>query len=276
MGRKPDFVIVGAMRSGTSSLAGYLDEHPEVFVTPRKEVHYFNRFYERGFDWYLEQFVDSGEAVAVGEATPNYMYVPQASERMVTDLPQAKLVAILREPVSRAYSHYWFNRARGHEPLSFAKALAAEPARLAEADLAGRERASYFDRGLYVDQLENLAGHFPREQIHVVLFEDLIARPVETVSDVCRFLGVDTNFQPPNLGRQINAYKEARWPKANRYFKPIPKPLGKWLYLANRKKAAPYPQIPEELATELAKRYEPSNERLGAWLGRDLDTWRRT
>lgn len=275
MGRKPDFVIVGAMRSGTSSLAGYLDEHPEIHVTPRKEVHYFNRFYDRGMEWYLEQFSDSDGARIVGEATPNYMYVSLAMERMGQDLPDAKLIAILREPVARAYSHYWFNRSRGNEPLSFEDALEAESERLGQGDPLTTARASYFDRGLYADQLVQIAELFPRRQIHVLLFEDLVARPRRTFSNVCQFLDVDTAFTPENLGRQVNVYTEVRWPALNRYLRALPRSFGSILHRANRKTAAPYPPLDAALAVRLTERYEEPNQRLETWLGRDLAAWRR-
>jgi len=273
MTRKPDFVIVGAMRSGTSSLAAYLDAHPEVFVTPRKEVHYFNRFFDRGFDWYLEQFAGAGDSLSVGEATPIYMCEQAPMDRLAADLPDARIIAILREPVARAYSHYWFNRARGHEPLPFDAALTAEDARLESTDEATRSRGSYFTRGLYVDQIERIYALFPRNQVHILLFEDLINHRKDTFADVCRFLGVDPEYDPPNAGRQINAYTARRWPWLHDASKRFPKPIRTALYLVNRKKSEAYSAISDVDAARLALQYEEPNRRLAKILGRDLAEW---
>lgn len=273
MGRAPNFLIVGAMRSGTSSLAGYLADHPDVFVTPRKEIHYFNRFYDEGFEWYLEKFAGAGGEHAVGEATPSYMYEPVAIERLAETLPEARLIAILREPVARAYSHYWFNRSRGREELSFEEALAAEPARLDGSDEEERARSSYFDRGLYAEQLGRMRRRFPDEQIKVVLFEDLVRRPGRVYAEVCEFLGVDSSHEPDLLGRQVNAYFRTRSLGAKRLARRLPRPLGRAIRRANRAKVDSYPPIEEGSARRLAERYREPNRELASLLERDLSEW---
>jgi len=273
MGRSPNFLIVGAMRSGTSSLASYLDGHPQVFVTPRKEIHYFNRFFDQGFDWYLEHFAGAGDTPQVGEATPNYIYHPIAMKRIAEALPDAKIIAILREPAARAYSHYWFNHARGNEALSFEEAIAAEPDRLSGGDELARARASYVDRGRYADQLERIASYFPPEQVHVLLFEDLTMNTQRTFAEVCQFLGVDSSPIGADLERKVNVYFRVRWPALKRAVRPFPKPIRTAVSLINRAKADPYPPMSAEMADHLAAVFAAPNQRLSKLLGRQLDEW---
>ncbi|MBT8207819.1 MAG: hypothetical protein HKN07_10165 [Acidimicrobiia bacterium] len=274
MGRLPNFVIIGAMRSGTSSLAGYLASHPDLFMAPRKELHFFNRHYDEGLEWYRQRFADSTSQSAVGEATPTYIYDKQSIDRMAADIGEAKLIAILREPVSRAYSHYWFNRSRGYEPMTFEEALAAEGQRLDGADPLTRARYSYVDRGRYVDQLEHVATRFPDDQVHVLLVEDLKRSPAATYGAVCAFLGIDSEFRPENLGAPVNAFYRARWPKLNQAVKGFPKPVRTAVKVINRADAEPYPPIESETRDRLRSEFSDSVARLERLLDRDLDAWR--
>jgi hypothetical protein len=137
MPRLPNFVIIGAPRSGTTSLAHSLSQHPEVFVTMQvKELHFFDTNFDRGLDWYRQQFsgADAAAAKAAGEATPTYMYDETAMSRMAETVPDARLIAILRNPVDRAYSHYWMNRSLDREDLLFPVAIETEAERLAGDD----------------------------------------------------------------------------------------------------------------------------------------------
>jgi len=169
-GRLPDFVIVGAMRSGTTSLCRYLSEHPRIFVHPDKELHFFDLNWEKGHEWYESKFAAAPPDQLAGEATPIYMYLADTVERMASLIPRAKLVAVLRNPVDRAYSHYWQSRRRDHEPLSFAEAMEAEGARLATGGEYAHRYHSYLDRGRYLSQLQRLRDRMPDAPLSVVLF----------------------------------------------------------------------------------------------------------
>ena len=114
-GALPNFFIAGTMRSGTTSLTRYLDAHPDVFIAPQKEIHYFDLNYPRGIDWYRQQFSNVDREVAVGDATPSYVYLEEAVARMTETVPDARVIVLLRHPVDRAYSHYWLRRALGAE-----------------------------------------------------------------------------------------------------------------------------------------------------------------
>jgi hypothetical protein len=176
-GSLPNFVIIGAQKSGTTSLYAYLRAHPDVFLAPGKEIHYFDSHLDEGLDWYKAKFAGATTERTIGEATPNYMYFGEGLNRMAEVIPEARLVAILRNPVDRAYSHYWHERVRGREKLEFADAIAAEPARLATGDPQAIQCHSYVDRGRYLPQLQRVCELYPREAILVILFDDLCAAP---------------------------------------------------------------------------------------------------
>src|SRR5947208_14127778 len=103
--RLPDFLIVGAMKAGTTSLAAWLRAHPDVFMPPQKEIHFFDAQWERGVPWYADQFAGAPEGALVGEATPAYMVTTAFLDRMASVVPNARLLVVLREPVARAWSH---------------------------------------------------------------------------------------------------------------------------------------------------------------------------
>ena len=204
----PDFVIIGAQRGGTTSLYAYLSAHPQVEPAATKELHFTTDRYQRGLDWYLGQFpAELPPETITGEATPYALFHPLAPRRLREVAPAARLVALLRNPVDRAYSHYLLERSRGDETLDFASALDAERERLAgqEARLAidptyvspAHKHASYVSRGDYAPQLESWFSVFPREQILVIRSEDLYERSAETFAQVARFLGISPHVPIP-------------------------------------------------------------------------------
>lgn len=159
-GREPDLVICGAMRSGTTALTHWLKQHPDVYMPPVKEIHYFDQHYDQGAGWYRRQFAGAGAARVCGESTPAYLYLAEARRRMVHDLPDARFVVSLRNPADRAWSHHLHNRERGKEPLDFAAAVEAEPDRLRSPE--GRRQFSYLDRGRYATQVDDLVARADR------------------------------------------------------------------------------------------------------------------
>ena len=270
-GRLPNFLIVGAMRSGTTSLARYLDAHPQVFMAPTKEVRYFDRHYDEGLDWYRAHFAAAAGQPMVGEATQTYMYDRDAMERMADAVPDARLVAVLRDPVDRAYSHYWLNKARDREPLGFLEALEAEPARLARGDLDSRFFYSYADRGRYVHQLRRLEKHYPRERLCVLLFDDLRDEPRSAYARVLEFLGART-YTPENLGRPVNSYTAFRSVRLRRLARRLPGRARDAVGRLNSQREA-YPPLDDGVRTEVAARFAEDNAALAEHLGRDLSGW---
>ena len=229
----PDAVIIGAQKCGTSSLQGYLVQHPGVVPPLRKEVHYFDLNYARGDAWYRAHFGCVGEAGLNLDASPYYLFHPAVPARMHALLPAAKLVVLLRDPVRRAYSHYWHERAKGRETLEFEDAIKAEPERIsaAEAGLADgsiarsedHQRFSYLARGRYAEQLERWLALYPRERLHVVRFEDLVKDPLGGLNDTLAFLGLPAASRVDLEARNTRRYPPLSEPTARRlreYFEP--------------------------------------------------------
>jgi len=195
----PDFLVIGAQKAGTTALYAYLRWHPGITGPSWKEVSFFDRHWWRGEAWYRGQFPLRAGGRLVGEASPSYLFHPLAAERARSLVPGARLIALVRNPVDRAYSQYQHEVVLGREPLSFEGALAAEEERTrGEAErLAADPRAfsrawwdhTYAARGRYAEQLERWLAVYPREQLLVVGTEELGERPAETYASILAFLG---------------------------------------------------------------------------------------
>jgi hypothetical protein len=289
-GRLPNYVIVGAMKSGTTSLAEYLGAHPQAYTVPQKELYFFERndLWDQGVEWYAEQFAGAAQEIAVGEASPSYMYFRKSAGRMAEAIPDAKLIAILRDPVQRALSHYmhWrFHMAR--EDRSFAQAiedeLATGPTPVAEDRGAGDVDFNYVGRGVYLPQLENICSHFPRESLLVLLLEDLERAPAETFAQVCRFLGLDDSIVPENVGTRMNAHHKFRpvwlWRLSVRHdlWRFVPKryrlPLVHRMGPGTPGEGTTAEPIAPEVRARLNEYFADHNAALAEWLGRDLSAW---
>ncbi len=199
----PDFVIIGAQKGGTTFLYHLLIQHPLVKPAVRKEVHFFDRHFEKGIEWYRQSFPDpkwkGGRKIITGEASPSYLIHPLVAERMAETVPQARLIVILRNPVDRAFSHYQMQVKRGQEPRAFEEVVEAELTRLRAEGNETAEGTShdgfeqqmkllYLSRGVYVDQLLRWRKFFSTEQMLVLSSEGLFERPVETLKVVLDFL----------------------------------------------------------------------------------------
>ena len=203
----PDFVIVGAQKSGTSSLHRYFCQHPSLLPAKIKEVHFFNG----GLDPDWDKFT-SGEALYRSyfplrgtvrqydalcfEASPDYLFNPIAIQRMRELMPEVKIIVLLRDPVERAISHYFHERRRGRETEEMGRAFALEDERLSRSI---RERdfkdshfinLSYKSRGLYAEQVRRLFEHYPREQVKVFEAEEFFEDPKSVMSNILEFLGL--------------------------------------------------------------------------------------
>jgi hypothetical protein len=207
----PDFLIIGTQKGGTTSLYHYLSQHPDVLEAYRKEVHFFDSFrYHRGPREYramfplqrsLDRRASRDRPGITGEATPSYLWYPTAPARVARLVPDAKLIVLLRDPTSRAYSQYRQNVRWNVEPLSFDEALDAEAERLCaplEQVMKGIDgdrgtplyRYSYASRGHYAEQLDRWHEHFPKEQFLILRSVDFQRDPEAGYRRVCRFLGL--------------------------------------------------------------------------------------
>lgn len=234
----PDYLIIGAQRSGTTSLQRVLGSHPNVTSARlMKGVHFFDTAYSRGIDWYRLQFPTaayalikerrSGAPLRVGEASPYYLFHPLALERIQRDVPGVKLLAILRDPVERAISHHKHEVRRDNEPLGLEAALEAEPSRLAgEAERIVRDQPdynshahqtfSYVARGHYINQVRPLLETFGRDRVMILSSEQLFADPEPACREVFEFLEVPP-WTPDGFPR-MNTTADTTVPKSVRKY----------------------------------------------------------
>jgi hypothetical protein len=199
VGSLPDFVIIGAQKGGTSFLYHLLTRHPLVEPAARKELHFFDypHHFDNGAEWYRRCFPQpgwkEGQRSITGEATPSYLYHPPVAKRMAGVVPQARLIALLRNPVERAYSHYQMQVQRGTEALTFEEAIE-------------QQDSSYVSRGIYVEQLLHWFEFFSKEQMLILKSEDFFGRPLETLKVVLDFLELP-DWQPDALELQRRRHK---------------------------------------------------------------------
>ena len=214
----PSFLVIGAQRSGSTALYRHLAAHPAILPPLRKEVHYFDFQYAKGRAWYLAHFPGIQERITGNyraitfEASPYYMLHPLAPERIMAFNPDMKLIAILRDPVDRALSHYHHEARWGVETLTFEEAIAAELERLAGAERLMKKAPhhysyhhhhfSYLDRGRYAHYLEPWLEHFPRKHLLVLRSEDLFEAPDPVMNRVFEFLGLPPHRIPARSRRK--------------------------------------------------------------------------
>ena len=249
----PDYLIVGAQKSGTSSLYQNLIQHPCViparcFYDSRKETRFFSKHYSKGTLWYRAHFASRlhkyyckatrGQKVITGESTPSYIFHPLAPKRIFETVPQAKQILLLRNPVDRAYSHYQHVVRLGKETLSFEEAIEAEPERLRgekEKMLEDENYRSfdymyhsYLTRGLYADQLEVWRSLFSMENILILNSDNFFADEITTYKRVLDFLELPTwypgYFKKCNVGIYLKMNASTRKSLAD-FFRPHDKKL---------------------------------------------------
>jgi hypothetical protein len=257
----PNYLIVGVPRAGTTMLARLLGQHPEIFMAREKELRFFDRHFDRGLQWYSAQFADARERMR-GEATPFYLYSAQALERLANHLPQARLLVCVRDPVHRAYSHYWLKRAITGSTERMPNA-AAEWARLLH---------PYLEQGRYVGYLERLTNYFARESIHVVVLEEFARQPAIEFACVCRHLSVSEAFEPPGLGQRAGSHVEYRSVWLRNKAKTWPMPLRKAVGKLNVR-AKSYPPLPREIYSALSVQFADHNRQFATWAGLTASPW---
>jgi hypothetical protein len=221
----PDFLVIGAMKGGTTSLYHYLNAHPQVHMSKVKEVDFFTKelSWDRGFDWYIKQFADAPAGAKKGEASTSYTKYPRYSgvaPLIYEYLPDAKLIYVVRDPMERIRSHYQHNVTIGEEPLEIEAAIAKNPV--------------YIDYSRYAMQLDQYLEHFDRNQILVITSEALRNDREATFKRALEFIDVDPNAKVDALEREF--YKTEERPAygpivggARRTLKKLfPKSVGLW------------------------------------------------
>ncbi|MCL2934734.1 MAG: sulfotransferase domain-containing protein [Trichodesmium sp. MAG_R03] len=216
---KPSFLIIGGQKCGTTSLYTYLCEHPQILPASRKEVNFFTGNFEKGINWYLEQFpAEESQDLITGEASPNYIFYPHTPKRVFQFFPKIKLILLLRDPVERAISHYHHNltmnqkiKGKKREPLSFEEAIERENLRIKK-DIEkikiddnynkcyNYNHYSYLTKGIYIDQLKRWMEFVPREQLLILKSEDFFQNPNVLLQEVLNFLDLP--------GFELQEYKQ--------------------------------------------------------------------
>jgi hypothetical protein len=294
----PTFLVLGAMKAGTTALYTALDQHPGVFMSPVKEPNFFafaetqprfqapidqrpdgvNHASITTLDRYQELFVEAPPGAARGEASHWYLYHPDAPNHIRRYVPEAQLVVMLRNPVERAYSEFLHFVRDQDEPLTdFAAALDAEEERIANHWALGR----YVDRGRYDEQLERYLDRFPREQLRVYLFDDFVDDPAALRRDLFRFLGVDSAFEPDARrvnasgvprSRGLHALLTAAAPLREAVVPLLPDAVVDWVNALKNRNLDKPPMDPAVRA-RLIDTFRPHVHRLENLLDRDLSHW---
>ncbi len=288
----PNFIVIGAAKAGTTALYWYLKEHPEVFMSPLKETNFFafgldadgghlygnpavHRYPVQSLADYEKLFADAGNEVAIGEASPIYLECPQAAGRIRDVIPQARIICCLRNPADRAYSDYQMYLRSGGRRLDPGTDLTATAAWV-------HPDSHWMEISRYHGQLKRYYDAFPRERIHVFLFDDLRKNPLRVVQDLYRFLGVDPTFAPDfetphNVGGMPgNMMLERLMTSAGvaRTIKPwIPTRAANWVRRLRTRNMRPAPPLPDTLRQHLNDSFRDDIALTSKLIGRSLAQW---
>jgi hypothetical protein len=289
--RMPNFFIIGAAKAGTTSLYRYLSQHPDVFLPTVKEPGFFNddSNYRRGIEWYLRtHFARAVSFSARGDASAHYLYAAhKVAPRVAKAYPGEPplMIAVLRDPVQRAYSHYWHIVKMCRETRSFHDALACEKGRTKP----GKLEHAYFAGGLYGQQVGLFLQHFWRNRFLFVLFEDLCKDSEGVCRRIFDFLGVDSSFKPDiSVSHNAAGIPRSRTLQTFLCRRNLPKALLRPLKLLVPRQVPyrvrecliakntvnwKYPPMPKETERMLRARYREDILRLQDLIGRDLSNW---
>jgi hypothetical protein len=274
--RLPTLVIVGARKSGTTSLHGYLGQHPDVFMSKPSELHFFDDEdnWAKGVDWYASHF-DAADGFAVrGEKTPMYSAYPYRTgipARVASVIPDTKLIYLLRDPIARIRSDYVAAVVLGFETLPFAEAML--------------ERCIYTDVSRYAMQVEQWLAHFDRDQLLLLTSEQLWQQHEQTMAEVFRFLGVDADFVPEPIPANVTKSKVVRTGKTNevrrsrvghamrRLPEPLKAPIRRYADRSSYSAAEIPAVLTPELRDMLANRLRTDIEHLKTFMPPDFDAW---
>jgi len=273
----PNFLIIGAQKAGSSWLADMLSQHPDIFMYPQ-EIHFFDKDYNwrKGVDWYANHFVKAKDEKAIGEKTPDYLWaygqgteghLPDVHVNIYRILGNAKLIAILRNPVDRAIS------AANH----IIRSGRISPLHTLDDLLIGNkstllEPHGVIDYGFYCKQLEAFYEYFDPERILILIYEEVLKEdPVKGLENVCKFLEVDHTFEFTGTERTINVGHRSLFGLLLEYYTP----LGSDYIRIVDKFFKPMKRMPRrETIKKLYELYENENKRLFEMLGRQIESWK--
>lgn len=288
----PTFLVCGAGKSGTTSLYHYLQQHPDVLMGSPKEPNFFNRHYDKGLDWYASSFQEWSGETAVGEAsTSTMLFASLTAERIANTIPDAKLIFLLRNPIDRLFSDYWFNVRQGRisdpQSCSFSRFIRKETTTPARWPDDASEEDIAVKRGRYDRQIQEFDRYFDASQMLILISEDLKDNRSETLRHIYRFIGVDAEFKPldrskKNRGRYVHHRK--MYEIARKIWGPIKAHLPNGLLQASQRLRTALrmhvffdgqkPQMKTEDRIYLRNLYADTISGIERRLGRDLSHWR--
>lgn len=222
----PDFLIIGAQKGGTSSLFYYLKFHPQIKRPIKKEIHFFNIYFDKGIDWYKAHFPLKSKKYITGEASPDYIFHPDSPKRIKKLNPNTKIIVLLRNPIERAYSAYQMNKRMGIDPRpTFKEAIKYELEHKDEfAHTYNYEKHNYFylERGKYASQLNPWLDYFDKDHILVIESESFFKEPSKELKKVYQFLSIESSlpshYKAMNVGKYPPLSKEV-YKSLKDYFK---------------------------------------------------------
>ncbi|MCH8328555.1 MAG: sulfotransferase [Candidatus Marinimicrobia bacterium] len=293
----PNFLVVGASKAGTTSVYEQLRQHPDIYMSPLKEPHYFSfpgglpdfqgvnddRFKGRvvtNEQQYRHLFDGASGESAVGECSVSYLYYPAAAENIRAKIPHCRIIILLRDPVDRALSQYRQNVSNGREPLSLSEAFLAEKKRLAQ---NWRWIVAYRGAGLYADQVSRYIDAFGHDQVKVYLLEDLRSDAAKVMADMFAFLGVEPSFRP-----KLEVYNRSVLPNSSMANRLLRSKWAKWLgrlapvalrhavrdrLLAGNLADGPSNGLSQDERLRYHRYFAEDIARLEQLLGRDLSAW---
>lgn len=267
--REPQFIIIGAVKAATTWIAHQLRSQPSIFL-PKAEPHYFSSDYDRGPGWYASLFSAASDDQLIGEKSADYLAHPAAAARLAHELPRARLVVQLRNPIDRAYSDYCMLFRRGTVDGEIERHLGA-----------GDEQPRFLAGGLYRQHLARFLNHFPAEQLQIILYDDIRSKPEATLQAVGKHIGAQRTLYPVALEERQNDSRKPMLPLAMRRFmapiKPVVAPLrdNALFAMVHRRLARPvaYPPLTSDLRLRLRDYYAEDVRQLGMMIGRDLRPW---
>lgn len=266
----PGFIIIGAAKAATTWIAYQLQQYPCIYL-PGPEPHYFSTEFHRGLNWYEQFFADAVDGQIVGEKSADYLAHSEAPRRIAQRLPQVQIIAQLRNPIDRAYSDYCMFYRRG--------SVGVDPDHYLSRSKT--EIPRFLEDGLYCRHLARFMDFFPREQLKIILYEDIRNQPEVVIRDVFRYIGINSPVVPVTMGKRVNDKATPLLPLAlRRLLRPV-KPLVEpwrqrpWFRAVRNALAKPleYPPLSMEMRLRLRDYYAEDVERLGKLVGRDLSSW---
>ncbi len=193
MTKKVELFHVGPQKSGTTWFYSCLAEHPEIACSEKDSIHYFDMYYHKGERWYLDHFRAAKEGQLLFDPTYTYLRSPQAPERIASHNEEAKIIITLRNPIDRAFSHYWHEKKKGKYNFAFSEVFS-------NYDLF----SSWIEPGFYALHIKRFAEYFPRHRILFLLFDELVENPERLLEKALEFIGVRHKFKPSVLNKKIN------------------------------------------------------------------------